>query len=198
MKLSRLPLILPLLALVAVNPAGASQWYVSQGLFLADLGGTPSVHNYDALGHNTTLTNQLPGATYGSTARAWDAQSQGGGGTYHTPINVALNFGANPIVIQFSTPVDGVGFFNTSLFDAEQATFFDAANNILFQANLAMSPVNFTGYISTTVKIAKVSVVGIAPTNGTIFIDTLTFGNLAPVATSPSSWSRIKSLLGGS
>ena len=183
-----------LLSFAVLAPAHAAQTFTTEASFRTALGATPTAHTFDALAHNTTVTTQLAGANYQGTARAWDAQSQGGGGTYQTPINVLLNFGAAPIEFLLVPPVDGVGFYNTSIFDAERVSFFDSANNLLFQADLPAPTVNFRGYIGD-VKIAKVSVVGIPPTNGTIFIDTVLFGNLAPVTpTERHSWSRIKQL----
>lgn len=183
-----------LLSCAALSSAHAAQTFTTEAAFRGALGGAPAVHTFDALTHNTTVTVQLAGANYQGTARAWDAQSQGGGGTFQTPINVLLNFGAAPIEFLLTPPVDGVGFYNTSIFDAERVSFFDNANNLLFQADLPAPTVNFRGYIGD-VKIAKVSVVGIPPTNGTIFIDTVIFGNLTPVTSNERhSWSRIKQL----
>ncbi len=180
--------------LAAPQVTQASQTFTTEAAFRTALGITPSVHNFDSFAHNTTMTTQLAGVNYQSTARAWDALSQGGGGTYQTPINVLLNFGAAPINFLLTPPVDGVGFYNTSIFDAERVSFFDSSNNLLFQADLPAPVVNFRAYIGD-VKIARVSVVGIPPTNGTIFIDTVIFGNVDPTTpTLRSSWSKIKQL----
>lgn len=182
------------LVVLLADPSSAAQTFTSEAAFLAALGGTPTVHDYDALAHNLTLTTQLTGVSYQSTVRAWNAATQGGGGTYHTAVMVGFNFGSAAMDFLMTPPVDGVGLYNTSIHDAERVTFYDAANNQLFQADLPSASVNFRGYIGD-VKIARVTVIGIPPTNGTIFIDTLTFGDLGQATpTRRSSWGRIKDL----
>jgi hypothetical protein len=94
-----------------------------------------------------------------------------------TSPNVLLNFNSDPISFLFDSPVDGVGFFNTSLADREQVTLFDGLGGILFQGDLLEGSVNFLGFVSDT-PIARGEVVGISPTNGTIFIDNFSFGSV--------------------
>ena len=191
-KLAVLVVGLVVIASASLPSIAGGQVFTDPVAFAATLG-TISTHDYDSLPHNQTIGTQLSGANYQSTARAWDAQLFGGGGTFHTPVNVAFNFGSEPIDIVFNPQVDGVGFYNTSIFDAERATFYDSNGGILFQGDLPDGTVNFLGFISGA-KIARVSVVGIAPTNGTIFIDTLMFGNAGLVSVEHRTWGVVKSL----
>ena len=93
-----------------------------------------------------------------------------------------LTIGSAPITFVFDAPVDGVGFYNPSIVDRERVTLFDENDVELFTGELSENSVNFLGFLSD-IPIASGSVVGIAPTNGTIFIDTFTFG-IVPEPTS--------------
>lgn len=99
------------------------------------------------------------------------------GGTFRSGPNVVLNGNlVSPIVIRFSVPVQGVGLFNTSLADAERLEVFDAQDNLLGSVDLPDKVVTFGGVIVSDGVIAKAMVMGVPPTNGSIFIDDLTIG----------------------
>ena len=169
--------------LLAAGSVHASTTFTSEAAFLAALPGGSKTHNFDSLAHGTSVTNQFSGVAF-SNAEIYDEVSNPSGGATHTPPNVLLNSVTfSPISFVFDVPVDGVGFYNTSLQDTEQVTFFDGGANILFQGVLPQSPVNFLGFVSDT-PIASGEVVGIAPqTQGTIFIDTFSFGTIPEPST---------------
>ncbi|GAX59379.1 outer membrane protein HofH [Candidatus Scalindua japonica] len=113
----------------------------------------------------------------------------GSGGTSNSAPNVVLNADLSldsPIVFTFDTPVLAVGLFNTSLVDRERFDIFDESDNLLASIELPDLVVNFGGFISN-VGIARGEVVGINPTNGSIYIDDLTVGPTANVVPEPSA-----------
>lgn len=176
-----------LLFMLCVDRTASAQVYTDQTAFLAALTGGSTTYDFDQFTQSTLMTNQLPGVNFGGTATIYDEQHFPSGGAFHSPPNVLLNFPPpNPIVISFNPPVDGVGFFNTSISDREQVTIFDTLGVPIFVGQLPEGSVNFFGYVSAT-KIGSISVVGIPPqTFGTIFIDDLSFGNVATDTTAPT------------
>jgi hypothetical protein len=174
------------LLLAALTTAAQAQSFTSEPEFIAAAGGhcAAARYTFDGIPHGTVMTTQMRGVNFGGTVRAWDALHNGGGGTFESSPNVLFNFGTAPMSFEFDTAVQGVGFYNTSLADREQATFFDAAGNTLFVGTLPEATVNFLGFVAApfppTSFIKRVSVVGIPPSNGTIFIDSLVFAAANP------------------
>jgi|CXWL01.1.fsa_nt_gi hypothetical protein len=167
--------------------------YTNETTFKSDLGafvthtfdvGFPVVSGFPPPG--TTLDTQIPGLVFSNAVvRVGNA-----GGTFHTASNVVLNTDlVNPIVITFLTPVKGVGLFNTSLVDRERFSIYDGSDTLLGNMDLSENVVNFGGFISDTANITRARIVGIPPTNGSIYIDTLT------VSAAPSSVPEPTSLL---
>lgn len=166
-----------------------AQQFSDEPSFLAalDLGST--TYGFDDLEmfpELEVLTNQLAGVdftdpvTATGSARIWrPSDHPEARGADHTFPNTLLNFGsgteARPISIRFTSPVNGVGLYNTSVEDDVRLTLLDACGQVVFQGDLVHPDVQFLGYVSA-VPIASASVVGVNFTNGTILVDTLSFG----------------------
>ncbi|BBM85757.1 PEP-CTERM sorting domain-containing protein [Candidatus Uabimicrobium amorphum] len=171
--------ILVLFSLLAVTQA-ATISFTDQATFLSNLNSFET-HNFDNFAANpfnsgSPLTNEIPGITF-ENARVTIG---GNGGTSQSPPNVLVNADlVNPIVINFDNAVNGVGLFNTSLGDAERFEVFDAQNNLLGSLDLPDQVINFGGFISDE-GIKRAVITPIAPTNGSIFIDTLTVSTTVP------------------
>ena len=161
--------------------AKAAMTFTDQSAFLAALTGGSTTYNFDSLPHFTSVTTQFSGVNFAGSAVIYNEQNNPSGGAFHTAPNVLLNSTPpNPITFTFATPVDGVGFFNTSIGDREEVTLFGAGGAVLFTGQLSEGTVNFLGYVSDQ-PILSGSVVGIPPqTFGTIFIDTFSFGTVVP------------------
>jgi len=159
--------------------------YTDEALFKADLTSFVT-HDFDSflgLGGvaGTPLDTEIPGLDFDNAVVSLGDS----GGTFNSPPNVVLNADVNfggPIVIHLTTPAFAVGLFNTSLVDRERFDIYDGANNLIGSMELPEAIVNFGGFISD-VPIARAEIVGIAPTNGSIYIDDLTIGN--PVTANP-------------
>jgi hypothetical protein len=154
--------------------------FADEATFLAALSGGVSRIEFDGLTHLETVSAQFNGVDFASSGRAWAEQANPSGGAWKSPPNVLLNFGADPIIFSFDPAVDGVGFYNTSIADRQEVTLFDSGGQVLFVGELSQGSVNFLGFVSE-IPIASGSVVGIEPTNGTIFIDDFIFGELVAV-----------------
>ncbi len=155
--------------------SGATISFTNEAIFLSNLNSFVT-HNFDSFdpgvvfSDGTVLTNQIAGMSFENS----HVTLGDNGGTSESPSNVVLNSDlVSPIIITFDNAVRGVGLFNTSLVDAERFDVFDAQNNLLGSLNLPSSVVNFGGFISDE-GIKKVVITPITPTNGSIFIDTLT------------------------
>lgn len=155
----------------------AAQIFTDESAFKSSLSSF-TTYNFDSFdsgsgfGQGTILDKQIPGLDFDNAVINLGAF----GGTFRSPSNVILNqntAGGNPIVINFLNPVFGVGLFNTSLVDRERFDIFDVNDNLLGSIELPESIVNFGGFI-TDVPIARAEIVGIYPTNGSIYIDDLT------------------------
>jgi len=167
----------------------ASTVFTDQTAFLNALEGGGTTLNFDALDHGTIVTNQFEGIDFQGSAQIYDEENNPSGGAFHTAPNVLLNTNRyEPITFTFNTPVDAVGFFNTSIVDREQVTLYDTQRIEIFSDILTESSVNFLGYLSD-VPIASGEVIGIVPeTYGTIFIDTLSYGNETVVPLPGAFW----------
>ena len=159
--------------------------YTDEPTFKTDLGaatthtfdsGFPDVSTFPPFG--TPLDLQLPGLDFDNAV----VRVGNFGGTFQSASNVVMNEDIiNPIVITFLTPVKGVGLFNTSLVDRERLSVFDATDTLLASIDLAEATVNFGGFISDSANISRVRVTPIQPTNGSIYIDTLTVAAPVPL-----------------
>ena len=151
----------------------------NQGRFLDLLSGRGTTCYFDSLPHLRSVTTQFPGIDFGGSAKIYNELANPSGGAFQTTPNVLLN--ATPsvaITFTFFTPVDGVGFFNTSVQDRERLTLFGVGGVLLFTGELPEGTTSFLGYISDQ-KIVSGTVIGIPPqTLGTIFIDTFSFGQV--------------------
>ena len=165
-------------AVPAITRAGI---IADEGSFLAALTAGSTTHDFDSLDHGTVISNELAGVDFEGTGVIYDEASFPSGGATHSPPKVLLNQSPPaPIMFVFDSPVDGVGFYNTSIADRERLTLFDAQGGTLFQGELPEGSVNFLGFVSST-PIAAGSIVGIPPqTLGTIFIDDFSFGSVIP------------------
>lgn len=191
-----LALFMGMAACGEVNAAITS--YTVEATFKTDLGaftthtfdiGFPDVASFPPPG--TLLDLQIPGLDFDNAV----VRVGNSGGTFQSPSNVVLNSDlVNPIVITFLTPVNGVGLFNTSLVDRERVSIFDVSDTLLASMELSESIVNFGGFISDTVNIKRVRIFPIQPTNGSIYIDSLTVS--APVPVPAGIW-LLGSALGG-
>ena len=148
--------------------------FTDEAAFLVALPGAATRINFDGLTNLDTVADQFDGVDFASSGRIYAEQTFPSGGSWKSPPNVLLNFGADPIIFSFEPAVGGVGFYNTSIADREEVTLFDSGGQVLFVGELPSSSVNFLGFVSE-IPIASGSVVGIAPTNGTIFIDDFIF-----------------------
>ena len=171
---------LSLLAAFASHATAAGITFTDQSAFLSALTGGATTYDFDSLPDFTPVTTQFSGVSFGGSAIIYAEQTHPSGGAFHTAPNVLLNSTPpNPITFTFSTPVDGIGFFNTSIQDREQLTLFGFGGAVLFTGELSEGSVNYLGYVSDQ-PIFSGSVVGIPPqTFGTIFIDTFSFGTVA-------------------
>lgn len=174
------PIYLAVILLVgSIGRMEAAAILTNQASFLALLSGGGTTYNFDSLPHLTSVTTQFPGIDFGGTAKIYNEQANPSGGAFQTAPNVLLNTTPSvAITFTFSTPVDGVGFFNTSVQDRERLTLFGVGGVLLFTGELPEGATNFLGYIADQ-KIVSGAVVGIPPqTLGTIFIDTFSFGQV--------------------
>lgn len=168
--------------------AASSQVFNSLVPFYGAAGGPPEyLVTADDLPHDTMLTNQYDGVSFGGTTLAWDAISFGGGGTAVSPRNVLFNYGTAPMRFTFSVPVRIVGVYNPSVFDAIRLTFRRADNSIIQTIDMPTGAVTFAGYVASE-NIAAMEAVGIAGlSNFTIFLDNLEFGQgCARISLQPS------------
>jgi hypothetical protein len=152
--------------------------YTDQQAFLSALGGAVTTYHFDEFQHLQAITNQLPGLTF-ANAVAYDEVNHPSQGSTQSRPNVLVNadgLGGRPITFSFAHPVRGVGFFNTSIHDRERVTFESERCGVIYTGELSDRSVNFLGVISSE-PIASGQVVGVAPTNGSIFIDDFSFGN---------------------
>ena len=195
-RICGLALFLGMAAFGEVSAAITS--YTIESTFKTDLGafttytfdaGFPDIASFPPPG--TPLDLQIPGLDFdNAVVRVGNL-----GGTFQSPSNVVLNSDlVNPIVITFLTPVNGVGLFNTSLVDRERVSIFDVSDTLLATMDLSESIVNFGGFISDAANIKRVRIFPIQPTNGSIFIDSLTVP--APVPVPAGVW-LLSSALGG-
>ncbi len=163
----------------------ADATYTNEAAFLSALGQSATTITFDDLPHDTQLSAQYAGVNFGHTGRTWDALNYGGGGTYDTPHNVLFNYAGpggapTPVVMDFTTPVMGVGVYNPSMYDCVQLQYFGAGDQLL-ATRVAQSfgfGVTYVGYMADE-PITRIKAIGIEPqTCGTIFLDTMSF---APV-----------------
>jgi hypothetical protein len=165
------------LALVATTTP--AQVFTDHAAFQASLGNI-SIQDFDGFAHGTVMPATLPGLRFlGRRPSIYGEQTFPSGGAWHTAPNVLFNSPPDPITIVFEPPVHGAGFFNTSIADRERLDLCACDGSPLFTGELAQGAVNFLGFVSAR-PIAFLRVTPIAPTNGTIFIDTLTFGFNGP------------------
>ncbi len=183
MSIRSLVVVTALGALIAGRPAAALViTYTDEALFLAALTSFVT-HDFDSFqglpgASGTPLDTEIPGLDFDNAIVSLGDF----GGTSNSPPNVVLNgdvFGGNPIVVHLTTPAFAIGLFNTSLIDRERFDIFDGNGDPLGSLELPESVVNFGGFISD-VPIVRAEIVGIPPTNGSIYIDDLTIGNPVP------------------
>jgi hypothetical protein len=163
----------------SVDSARALTVVTDEGVFLRALNGGATTYAFDEFVHLQSVTSQLPGVTF-TNAMIYDEQHHPSGGAFRTPPNVLMNadwYAAGPIVFAFDPPVRGVGFFNTSIVDGERVTLFGALGDTLFSGELPDSCVTFLGVLSDAL-IHSGTIGSRPPSNGTIFIDNFSFGQV--------------------